>query len=75
MAAAEGTVEGTAQPAEHAGLPQMDVGTFPSQVFWLAITFGRATRTVSQRDIWGADALASLLVVGLKPNLSVLVLG
>ena len=40
MAAAEGTVEGTAEPAEHAGLPQMDVGTFPSQVFWLAITFG-----------------------------------
>jgi F-type H+-transporting ATPase subunit b len=40
MAAAEGTVEGTEQPAEHAGLPQMDVGTFPGQVFWLAITFG-----------------------------------
>jgi len=40
MAAAEGTVEGTAEPAEHAGLPQMDVGTFPGQVFWLAITFG-----------------------------------
>jgi F-type H+-transporting ATPase subunit b len=40
MAAAQGTIEGTAKPAEHAGLPQMDVGTFPSQVFWLAITFG-----------------------------------
>jgi F-type H+-transporting ATPase subunit b len=40
MAAAEGTVEGTVEPAEHAGLPQMDVGTFPGQVFWLAITFG-----------------------------------
>src|ERR1043166_733563 len=40
MAAAEGTIEGTAQPAEHAGLPQMNPEYFPSQVFWLAITFG-----------------------------------
>ena len=27
-------------PAEHAGLPQMDISTFPSQVFWLVVTFG-----------------------------------
>ena len=40
MAAAEGTTEGTVAPAEHAGLPQMDVGTFPSQIFWLVVTFG-----------------------------------
>ncbi len=26
--------------AEGGGLPQMDVSTFPSQIFWLAITFG-----------------------------------
>jgi F-type H+-transporting ATPase subunit b len=40
MAAADGTIEGTAEPAEHAGLPQMNVGTFPSQIFWLVLTFG-----------------------------------
>lgn len=40
MVAAEGIIEGTAEPAEQAGLPQMDVGTFPSQIFWLAVTFG-----------------------------------
>ena len=35
------TTEGTqAQGGEHAGLPQMEVTTFPSQLFWLAITFG-----------------------------------
>jgi F-type H+-transporting ATPase subunit b len=38
--AAEELHEGTAEPAENAGLPQMDVGTFPSQWFWLAVTFG-----------------------------------
>lgn len=26
--------------AEKAGLPQMDASTFPSQIFWLAISFG-----------------------------------
>jgi F-type H+-transporting ATPase subunit b len=26
--------------AVHSGLPQMDVSTFPSQIFWLAVTFG-----------------------------------
>lgn len=26
--------------SESAGLPQMDASTFPSQLFWLAITFG-----------------------------------
>jgi F-type H+-transporting ATPase subunit b len=40
MAAAEGTIEGTVVPAETTGLPQMDVSTFPSQLFWLAVTFG-----------------------------------
>jgi F-type H+-transporting ATPase subunit b len=40
MAAAEGTIESTGAPESHAGLPQMDVGTFPGQVFWLVLTFG-----------------------------------
>ena len=40
MAAPETTIEGTVAPAQHAGLPQMDTTTFPSQVFWLAVTFG-----------------------------------
>jgi F-type H+-transporting ATPase subunit b len=40
MAAAEGTIETTGAPEPHAGLPQMDVGTFPGQVFWLVLTFG-----------------------------------
>jgi F-type H+-transporting ATPase subunit b len=37
----EGTVApgGEAHAAE-GGLPQMDVGTFPSQIFWLVLTFG-----------------------------------
>jgi F-type H+-transporting ATPase subunit b len=31
----------TAEAAEKGGsLPQMDVSTFPSQIFWLAVTFG-----------------------------------
>jgi F-type H+-transporting ATPase subunit b len=39
---AENTIEGTAADgAPHAsGLPQMNAETFPSQIFWLAITFG-----------------------------------
>ncbi|MEQ8178124.1 MAG: hypothetical protein RIA10_07300 [Amphiplicatus sp.] len=28
------------EAAAKAGLPQMDVTTFPSQLFWLALTFG-----------------------------------
>jgi F-type H+-transporting ATPase subunit b len=40
MAAPNGTIEGTAQPAEHVGLPQIKPETFPNQLFWLAITFG-----------------------------------
>jgi F-type H+-transporting ATPase subunit b len=40
MAAAEGTTEGTVAPEGHVGLPQMDVATFPGQVFWLVLTFG-----------------------------------
>ena len=39
-AAAQETIEGTAEPAESAGLPQMNVETFPSQIFWLVVTFG-----------------------------------
>lgn len=37
---AQNTIEGTVEPHESAGLPQMDVGTFPSQLFWLVLTFG-----------------------------------
>src|SRR5258707_1642611 len=40
MAASRETTEGTAVPQGHAGLPQMNVGTFPSQIFWLVVTFG-----------------------------------
>lgn len=40
MATALKTTEGTAVPEGHAGLPQMNVGTFPSQIFWLVVTFG-----------------------------------
>jgi F-type H+-transporting ATPase subunit b len=40
MAAAEETTTGTQVPEGHAGLPQMDVETFPSQIFWLVVTFG-----------------------------------
>jgi len=40
MAAAEGTTEGTVQREGHAGLPQMEPSTFPSQIFWLVVTFG-----------------------------------
>jgi F-type H+-transporting ATPase subunit b len=39
MAAAEGTIESTGEPEAHSGLPQMDVETFPGQVFWLVLTF------------------------------------
>jgi len=27
-------------PEGHAGLPQMSTGSYPSQIFWLAVTFG-----------------------------------
>jgi F-type H+-transporting ATPase subunit b len=40
MADQRETTESTGAPAEHAGLPQMNVGTFPSQIFWLVVTFG-----------------------------------
>ena len=40
MAAAEETTTGTQVPEGRAGLPQMDTETFPSQVFWLVVTFG-----------------------------------
>jgi F-type H+-transporting ATPase subunit b len=40
MADQRETTEGTGAPAEHAGLPQMNSGTFPSQIFWLVVTFG-----------------------------------
>ena len=29
-----------AEDQQSAGLPQMDISTFPSQIFWLIITFG-----------------------------------
>jgi F-type H+-transporting ATPase subunit b len=34
--------EGTAAPGapEHTGLPQMDPANYPSQIFWLVVTFG-----------------------------------
>ena len=41
MAANSGTIEGTVANGEpQIGLPQMNTQTFPSQIFWLAITFG-----------------------------------
>jgi F-type H+-transporting ATPase subunit b len=40
MATAEETTTGTQVPEGHAGLPQMDAETFPSQIFWLVVTFG-----------------------------------
>jgi F-type H+-transporting ATPase subunit b len=40
MAAPGQTIEGTQVPEKSAGLPQMDVSTFPSQLFWLVVTFG-----------------------------------
>src|SRR5258708_6820764 len=51
MAAADGTIEGTAEPAEHAGLPQMNVGTFPSQIFWLVLTFGLLFLVLSRKTL------------------------
>jgi F-type H+-transporting ATPase subunit b len=40
MAEPTATMTGTVAPEEHSGLPQMDFETFPSQIFWLAVTFG-----------------------------------
>ncbi|HXJ01584.1 MAG TPA: hypothetical protein VNH44_10195 [Micropepsaceae bacterium] len=40
MAAADGTIEGTVAPEGHTGLPQMSTGSYPSQIFWLVVTFG-----------------------------------
>jgi F-type H+-transporting ATPase subunit b len=51
MAAAEGTTVGTVEPAEHSGLPQMDVATFPSQIFWLVITFGLLFLVLSRKTL------------------------
>lgn len=34
------TVEGGAAEASSGGLPQLDMSTYPSQIFWLAVTFG-----------------------------------
>lgn len=36
---AQGVAEATKEHAE-GGLPQLNVGTYPTQLFWLAITFG-----------------------------------
>lgn len=35
-------------PATGGSLPQMDVSTFPSQIFWLAVTFGALYLIMSQ---------------------------
>src|SRR4051812_47194675 len=40
MAAPGETTTGTVQPEGRAGLPQMNVESFPSQLFWLVVTFG-----------------------------------
>jgi len=42
VAESSNTIEGTlAEGAPHAsGLPQMNAETFPSQIFWLVVTFG-----------------------------------
>jgi F-type H+-transporting ATPase subunit b len=40
MATPSTTTAGTVAPQGHAGLPQMDFTTFPSQIFWLVVTFG-----------------------------------
>ena len=50
MAAPE-TTEGTGAPEVHAGLPQMDVGTFPSQIFWLVVTFGLLFLVLSRKTL------------------------
>lgn len=43
MAAEETTIEGTEVPGHHeaeGGFPPFKIETFPSQIFWLVITFG-----------------------------------
>jgi len=40
LAAAAEVAEEGAHGAEKAGLPQLDTSSWPSQIFWLAITFG-----------------------------------
>lgn len=35
-----GTAHGDGHGESSAGLPQLDVSTYPSQLFWLAVTFG-----------------------------------
>ncbi len=40
LANAAETVAHAEEAAAKAGLPQMDASTFPSQLFWLALTFG-----------------------------------
>ena len=50
MAAAE-TTTGTQVPSGQAGLPQMDVETFPSQIFWLVVTFGLLFMVLSRSTL------------------------
>jgi F-type H+-transporting ATPase subunit b len=38
--AASATTEGTEAPGGNTGLPQFNTETFPSQIFWLVVTFG-----------------------------------
>ena len=56
MAASE-TTEGTRAPEGHAGLPQMDVGTFPSQIFWLVVTFGLLFLVLSRKTLPMIEAI------------------
>ena len=56
MAARE-TTEGTGAPEGHTGLPQMDVGTFPSQIFWLVVTFGLLFLVLSRKTLPMIEAI------------------
>ncbi len=40
MAAADAAAESANGSESSGGLPQMDFSTYPSQIFWLAVTFG-----------------------------------
>ncbi len=58
-----------AAPAQAAGLPQLDISTFPTQLFWLTVSFGllyglmsrvtlpRVDRLISERDATVASNL------------------
>ena len=47
-------------PEGHSGLPQMDVNTFPSQIFWLVVTFGLLFLVLSRKTLpMIADAIGA----------------